>query len=60
MSYRDKELGMIAPPPPLEIVDLVANQLIRIEYENRNRLLPKIFLDDETFIDPCYPWSDSQ
>ena len=60
MSYRDKEVGTKAPPPPREIVDLLANQLIRIEYENKNRLLPNIFLDDETFIDPCYPWRDSQ
>jgi hypothetical protein len=34
---------------------LLGKQLVRVEYENGNRLLPKIFLDDKTFQELCYP-----
>ena len=32
---------------------------MRIEYEDGNRLLPKVHLDDKVFTELCYPWCDS-
>ncbi|KAJ6954129.1 hypothetical protein NC652_005767 [Populus alba x Populus x berolinensis] len=37
-------------------MDMLWQELVRIEYENGNRLLPKVFPDD--FNKLCYPWGD--
>lgn len=52
-------LGTRNPPPALEKTDMIGQQLVHVQYENEDRLLPKIFLDDKSFNDLCYPWGDS-
>lgn len=49
-------LGIKSLLCPRGKVDMIEKQLVRIEQENRNRLLPKIFLNDETFNELFYPW----
>jgi hypothetical protein len=43
-------LGIKSLLCPRGKVDMIEKQLVRIEQENRNRLLPKIFLNDETLM----------
>ncbi|KAJ7006466.1 hypothetical protein NC653_005730 [Populus alba x Populus x berolinensis] len=56
VSFRDKVIGPRSPPCPREKMDMLWQELVRIEYENGNRLLPKVFPDD--FNKLCYPWGD--
>ncbi|KAG6757064.1 hypothetical protein POTOM_037365 [Populus tomentosa] len=42
-----------------ERVNLIDNNLVCIEYDNENRLLPKVYIDDSIFWELCYPWYDS-
>ncbi|KAJ6293164.1 hypothetical protein OIU78_025198, partial [Salix suchowensis] len=42
-----------------EKIDLLREKLMRIEYEDGNRLLPKVHLDDKVFTELCYPWCDA-
>jgi len=51
--------AMKQPPPMRERVDLIKKKLVRFEHEGRNRLLPKIFLDELVFKDLCNPWKDA-
>ena len=48
VSFRDKVLG-IQTPPLREIVHLIDNNLVHIEHDNGNLLLPKIYIDDSVF-----------
>ena len=48
VSFRDKVLG-IQTPPLREIVHLIDNNLVHIEHDNGNILLPKIYIDDSVF-----------
>ncbi|KAF9667294.1 hypothetical protein SADUNF_Sadunf15G0007800 [Salix dunnii] len=57
ISFRDKVLGTKSAPPMREKIDLLRENLVRIEYEDGNRLLPKVHLDDKVFTELCYPWS---
>jgi hypothetical protein len=38
---------------------LLKRNLVRIEFENGNRLLPKVFIEDGLFNDLYLPWQDS-
>lgn len=38
---------------------LLKSNLVRIEFENGNRLLPKVFIEDGLFSDLYLPWQDS-
>ncbi|KAL9393332.1 hypothetical protein Peur_012617 [Populus x canadensis] len=49
LDFQLKTLGM----------HLLEWNLVRIEYDNGNRLLPRIRIDDGLFNDLCYPWHDS-
>ncbi|KAB5524180.1 hypothetical protein DKX38_021929 [Salix brachista] len=49
ISFRDKVLGTKSAPPMCEKIDLLREKLVRIEYEDGNRLLPKVHLDDKVF-----------
>jgi hypothetical protein len=40
-------------------MNLSDTNLVRIEHENGNRLLPKIFIEDLVFEEMCYHWQDS-
>ena len=59
ISFRDKVLGTKSAPPMREKIDLLREKLVRIEYEDGNRLLLKVHLDDKVFTELCYPWCDS-
>ncbi|KAB5524204.1 hypothetical protein DKX38_021953 [Salix brachista] len=59
ISFRDKVLGTKSAPPMCEKIDLLREKLVRIEYEDGNRLLPKVHLDDKVFTELCYPWCDA-
>ncbi|KAK2353453.1 zinc ion binding / nucleic acid binding protein [Trifolium repens] len=60
VSFRDKLLGgHQAAPTSREKVDLIAQKLVRIEHEDGNRLLPKVYLDDNVFKGMCSSWTDA-
>lgn len=59
ISFRDKVLGNKQAPPVREKVDLIACNMVRVEHENGNRLLPKVYLDERIFQDLCNPWQDA-
>lgn len=59
ISFRDMVLENKQAPPSREKVDLIAQKLVSIVYENENRLLPKVFLDDSIFKELCHPWKDA-
>lgn len=40
-------------------MDLLANKMVRIEHVNRNRLLPKVVLDNSIFQELCTPWKEA-
>lgn len=52
-------MGNIQAPPMREKVDLIAKKLVSITYEQGNRLLPKVHLDESVFNELCAPWKDS-
>ena len=52
-------LGIQTPSPMRERVNLIDNNLVRIEHDNGNRLLPKVYIDDSVFRELCYLWYDS-
>jgi hypothetical protein len=49
VSFKDKVLGIQTPPPMRERVNLIDNNLVRIEHDNGNCLLPKVYIDDSVF-----------
>lgn len=59
ISFRDKVLGNKQAPSIREKSDLIAQKMVRVEYENGNRLLPKVYLDDKVFHELCSPWHDA-
>jgi hypothetical protein len=60
VSFRDKLIGEHQQvPKPREKVDLIQKNLVRIEHENGNRLLPKVYLDDGVFEGMCSSWKDA-
>lgn len=38
---------------------MIQKKLVRIEHENGNRLLPKVYVDPSTFQELCTPWKDA-
>lgn len=59
VSFRDKVLGNKQAPPVRERVDLLEKKLARIEFENGNRLLPKVFFHENMVKKLCSPWLDA-
>lgn len=59
VSFRDKVLGNKQAPPVREKVDLLACNMVQIEHENGNRLLPKVHLDERIFQELYNPWQDA-
>jgi hypothetical protein len=59
ISFKDKVLGNRTPLSVKDSGHLLEWNLVRIEYDNGNRLLPRIHIDDGLFNDLCYPWHDS-
>ncbi|KAJ6932392.1 hypothetical protein NC651_007972 [Populus alba x Populus x berolinensis] len=48
----------IEVPPACDRADLLERNLVQIEFENGNRLLPKVFIKDDIFNDLCLSWKD--
>lgn len=42
-------LGIQTPPHMREKVNLIDNNLVYIEHDNENRLLPNVYIDDSIF-----------
>ncbi|WJX71617.1 hypothetical protein P8452_55593 [Trifolium repens] len=60
VSFRDKLMGDGQQAPKnRERVDLIQQKLVRIEHEDGNRLLPKVYLDDSVFEGLCSSWKDA-
>jgi hypothetical protein len=38
---------------------MIEKKLVRIELEDGNRLLPKVYLEPQTFQEICTPWKDA-
>lgn len=58
-SFRDKLLGGKVVPPPGPRVDLLAEKLVRIEFEKDNPLLPKVLVADSVVNKFRVPWDDA-
>jgi hypothetical protein len=48
----------IEVPPACDRADLLERNLVQIEFENGNRLLPKVFIKDDIFNDLFLSWKD--
>jgi hypothetical protein len=59
LSFRDKLLGPSQFIPPREKEDMLAKKLVRIELEDGNRLLPKVYIEPEVFQELYTPWKDA-
>ncbi|MCH88546.1 hypothetical protein A2U01_0009436, partial [Trifolium medium] len=55
-SFRDKLLGNQAPVPQRETIDLIGQNLFRIEFENGDRRHPRCYADDSVLKDLWLPW----
>lgn len=58
-SFREKLLGSSQEIPIREKEDMIQKQLVRIELEDDNRLLPKVYLEPKVFQELCTPWKDA-
>jgi hypothetical protein len=58
LSFRDKLLGSSQNIPSREKEDMIAKKLVRIELEDGNRLLPRVYIEPKVFEDLCTPWKD--
>ncbi|XP_045810073.1 uncharacterized protein LOC123904449 [Trifolium pratense] len=58
-SFRDKLLGPSQTNHTREKEDMIEKKLVRIELEDGNRLLPKVYLEPKVFQDLCTPWKDA-
>lgn len=59
LSFRDKVLGDRNVPPPPPKMDFIAEQLMHVELEGENRLLPKISLSKKIRQELGEPWKDA-
>jgi hypothetical protein len=59
VSFPDKLLDPLQNIPPREKEDMIEKKLVRIEHEDGNRLLPKVYIEPKVFQDLCTPWKDS-
>ncbi|KAG6758941.1 hypothetical protein POTOM_035404 [Populus tomentosa] len=50
VSFRDKVLGIQSLSHMRERVNLIDNNLVCIEHDNENRLLPNVYIDDSCII----------
>ncbi|PNX89785.1 hypothetical protein L195_g045907 [Trifolium pratense] len=58
-SFRDKLMGTNQQIPIREKEDMLEKKLVRIELEDGNRLLPKVYLEPQVFQELCTPWKDA-
>jgi hypothetical protein len=58
-SFRDKLLGSSQEIPTRERENMIEKNLVRIELEDGNRLLPKVYLEPTVFQELCTPWKDA-
>jgi len=54
-SFREKRLGASQEIPPRPKEDMIEKKLVRIELDDDNRLLPKVYLEPQTFQELCTP-----
>jgi hypothetical protein len=59
ISFRDKLLGPSQEIQTRPKEDMIAKKLVRIELEDGNRLLPKVFIEPKVFQELCTPWKDA-
>lgn len=57
-SFRDKLLGS-HNKDPFARVDLLAENLIKVDYENGNMLLPKFHIEEKVVQELCAQWGDA-
>lgn len=58
LSFRDKLMGGKTVPPPGPSIDLIAEKLVRIEFEKDNPLLPKVIVADCVKNKLRVPWDN--
>ncbi|KAJ6971601.1 hypothetical protein NC653_032197 [Populus alba x Populus x berolinensis] len=56
--FRIKFLGAKTPFPCVKKTDMMGNRLVMTEFENGNRLLPKIFLGRDSLLGKHIGYSD--
>jgi hypothetical protein len=49
VSFPDKLLDPLQNIPPREKEDMIEKKLVRIEHEDGNRLLPKVYIEPKVF-----------
>jgi len=59
LFFRDKLLGPTQDIQHREKEDMIEKKLVRIELENGNRLLPKVYIEPKVFQELCTPWKDA-
>lgn len=59
LSFRDKLLGNKKADKPKEKMDLIQKGLVKIDYVDGNRLLPRVQIDAEVFDNLCNPWREA-
>ncbi|XP_045792004.1 uncharacterized protein LOC123886756 [Trifolium pratense] len=52
-------MGSTDEIPVREKEDMIEKKLVRIELEDGNRLLPKVYLEPNVFQELCTPWKDA-
>jgi len=57
--FRDKLLESTQEIPIHERQDMIEKKLVRIELEDGNRLLRKIYIKPQVFQELCTPWKDA-
>lgn len=59
LSFRDKIMGNKKAPPPKQTMDLVQQGLVKVDYVDGNRLLPRLHIDEKIFEELCDPWKEA-
>lgn len=59
LFFRDKLWGPSQEIQIREREDMIEKKLVRIELEDGNRLLPKVYLEPKVFQELCTPWKDA-
>lgn len=59
ISFRDKLLGPSQEIQTRAKEDMIEKNLVRIELQDGNRLLPKVYLEPTVFQELCTPWKDA-
>lgn len=58
-SFRDILAEGQGKTPVKEMVDLISNGLVKVSFEEGNRLKPQVMLDEKYFQDLCNPWKEA-